>query len=34
MNIVSDDEVIITAYNITPEGEEQKATEIAYKRVS
>ena len=26
------DEVIITAYNISPEGEEQKATETIYKR--
>lgn len=28
------DEVIITAYNLSPEGEEQKATETVYKRVA
>jgi hypothetical protein len=33
INIVSNDELIITAYNISPEGEEVKATEINYKRV-
>jgi hypothetical protein len=27
-----DDSLIITAWNITPEGEESKATEIAYRR--
>jgi hypothetical protein len=33
IEIVSDDEVIITAYNISPEGEESKATETVYKKV-
>jgi hypothetical protein len=28
----SDDEVVITAYNISPEGEEAKATEVVYNR--
>jgi hypothetical protein len=31
--IVSDDEIMITAYNISPEGSEDKATETRYKRV-
>ncbi|RYY97321.1 MAG: DUF1579 domain-containing protein [Chitinophagaceae bacterium] len=29
-----DDELVITAYNVSPEGDEQKATEFAYRRVS
>lgn len=33
VEVVSDDEVIFTAYNISPEGEEAKATEAVYKRV-
>jgi len=28
------EDLVITAYNITPEGEESKATETIYKRVS
>jgi Protein of unknown function (DUF1579) len=28
-----DDEVKITAYNISPEGEEARATELLYRRV-
>lgn len=33
IDIVSNDEIIITAYNISPEGDEVKATEVNYKRV-
>jgi hypothetical protein len=33
INIVSDNNIIITAYNITPEGEETLATETNYVRV-
>lgn len=32
--MLNDDELIITAYNIPPGGEEEKATEISYRRVS
>ena len=31
--IVSDNEIVFTAFNISPEGEEQKATELRYNRV-
>ncbi|MDO9372809.1 MAG: DUF1579 domain-containing protein [Ferruginibacter sp.] len=34
IDIKDKDEVIITAYNITPEGEETKATQVVYKRIS
>ena len=33
IDIVNDDELKITAYNISPQGEEVKATETLYKRV-
>ncbi|HYF66527.1 MAG TPA: DUF1579 domain-containing protein [Ohtaekwangia sp.] len=32
--IVSDDEIVITAYNISPEGEETKGIETVYRKVS
>lgn len=34
IKIVSNDELVITAYNIEPSGEETKATETVYKRVA
>ena len=33
IEIVNDEEVVITTYNISPEGEEAKATETVYKKV-
>jgi hypothetical protein len=33
IKIVSDSEVLITAYNVSPEGEEAKATELRYQKV-
>ncbi|MGV3656975.1 MAG: DUF1579 domain-containing protein [Chitinophagaceae bacterium] len=34
IDFVSDSEVVITAYNISPEGDESKATEIVYQRIN
>lgn len=34
IEVLDPDEIVITAYNITPEGAEEKATEIVYGRVS
>lgn len=33
IEIVSDDEVVFTSFNVTPDGEEAKATQTVYKRV-
>jgi len=33
LDITSDTEIVITAYNISPEGEETKATETIYKKI-
>jgi hypothetical protein len=32
INIIDDDNIILTSFNVTPAGEEAKATEITYKR--
>lgn len=34
ISVLNQNEVIITAYNISPEGAESKATETIYKRIS
>ena len=34
IDLVSDSEMVITAFNISPEGEESKATETIYRKVS
>ena len=32
ITVMNDDNIVVTAYNITPEGEESKATETRYQR--
>lgn len=34
IELIGDDEIMITAYNISPEGQESKATETIYRRVN
>lgn len=34
IEFISDDEIVITAYNISPEGQKSKATETIYRKVN
>jgi hypothetical protein len=34
IEMLSDSEIMITAFNISPEGQESKATETIYRKVS
>ena len=33
IEIVNDNEIVITAFNISPEGQESKATETVYNKI-